>query len=114
VLGRRSLPRASSRTDMMPTVNSVTAAIPYPEKPKSASIIVVSGRVPLRGRLRGRLLRRAIKAALIHYSKGLSQLVAKGIRVNVGLARSPAEWAGFLPNRRLAASTLVLLPCSNL
>ncbi len=52
---------------MMHTVNSVTGAIPYLEKPKSASIIVVSGRVPLRGRLRGRLLRRAIKAALIHH-----------------------------------------------
>jgi 3-oxoacyl-[acyl-carrier protein] reductase len=73
----------SFRTDMMHTVNSVAAAKPYLEKSKSASIIIVSSvsgfEVDFAAGSYG-----AIKAALIHYSKGLSnQLVAKGIRVNV-------------------------------
>jgi len=73
----------SFRTDMMHTVNSVAAAKPYLEKSRSASIIIVSSvsgfEVDFAAGSYG-----AIKAALIHYSKGLSsQLVAKGIRVNV-------------------------------
>jgi 3-oxoacyl-[acyl-carrier protein] reductase len=73
----------SFRTDMMHTVNAVAAAKPYLEKSKSASIIIVSSvsgfEVDFAAGSYG-----AIKAALIHYSKGLSnQLVAKGIRVNV-------------------------------
>lgn len=73
----------SFRTDMMHTVNSVAAAKPYLEQSKSASIIIVSSvsgfEVDFAAGSYG-----AIKAALIHYSKGLSnQLIAKGIRVNV-------------------------------
>jgi NAD(P)-dependent dehydrogenase (short-subunit alcohol dehydrogenase family) len=73
----------SFRTDMMHTVNAVAAAKPYLEKSKSASIIIVSSvsgfEVDFAAGSYG-----AIKAALIHYSKGLSnQLVATGIRVNV-------------------------------
>ena len=73
----------SFRTDMMHTVNSVAAAKPYLEKSKSASIVIVSSvsgfEVDFAAGSYG-----AMKAALIHYSKGLSnQLVAKGIRVNV-------------------------------
>jgi 3-oxoacyl-[acyl-carrier protein] reductase len=73
----------SFRTDMMHTVNAVAAAKPYLEKSGSASIIIVSSvsgfEVDFAAGSYG-----AIKAALIHYSKGLSnQLVAKGIRVNV-------------------------------
>jgi 3-oxoacyl-[acyl-carrier protein] reductase len=73
----------SFRTDMMHTVNAVTAAMPYLEKSKSASVIIISSvsgfEVDFAAGSYG-----AIKAALIHYSKGLSnQLVAKGIRVNV-------------------------------
>src|SRR5215510_2080626 len=73
----------SFRTDMMHTVTAVAAAKPYLEKSKSASIIIVSSvsgfEVDFAAGSYG-----AIKAALIHYSKGLSsQLVAKGIRVNV-------------------------------
>ena len=73
----------SFRTDMMHTVNSVAAARPYLGKSKSASIIIVSSvsgfEVDFAAGSYG-----AIKAALIHYSKGLSnQLVSKGIRVNV-------------------------------
>jgi len=73
----------SFRTDMMHTVNGVTAAMPYLEKSKSASVIIISSvsgfEVDFAAGSYG-----AIKAALIHYSKGLSnQLVAKGIRVNV-------------------------------
>src|SRR5260370_1284281 len=70
------------RTDMMHTVNSVAAAVPYLEKSKSASIIIVSSvsgfEVDFAAGSYG-----AFKAALIHYAKGLSsQLIAKGIRVN--------------------------------
>jgi 3-oxoacyl-[acyl-carrier protein] reductase len=73
----------SFRTDMMHTVNSVAAAKPHLEKSKSASIVIVSSvsgfEVDFAAGSYG-----AMKAALIHYSKGLSnQLVAKGIRVNV-------------------------------
>jgi 3-oxoacyl-[acyl-carrier protein] reductase len=73
----------SFRTDMMHTVNAVAAARPHLEQSKSASIIIVSSvsgfEVDFAAGSYG-----AIKAALIHYSKGLSnQLVAKGIRVNV-------------------------------
>ena len=68
---------------MMHTVNSVAAARPYLERSKSASVIIVSSvsgfEVDFAAGSYG-----AMKAALIHYSKGLSnQLVAKGIRVNV-------------------------------
>ena len=72
----------SFRTDMMHTVNAVAAAVPYLEKSASASIVIVSSvsgfEVDFAAGSYG-----AIKAALIHYAKGLSrQLVAKGIRVN--------------------------------
>lgn len=72
----------SFRTDMMHTVNSVAAAMPYLEKSKSASIALISSvsgfEVDFAAGSYG-----AFKAALIHYAKGLSnQLVAKGIRVN--------------------------------
>jgi NAD(P)-dependent dehydrogenase (short-subunit alcohol dehydrogenase family) len=72
----------SFRTDMMHTVNSIAAAMPYLEKSKSASIAIVSSvsgfEVDFAAGSYG-----AIKAALIHYAKGLSnQLIAKGIRVN--------------------------------
>src|SRR5258706_7067189 len=70
-------------TDMMHTVNSVAAALPYLEKSKSASITIISSvsgfEVDFAVGSYG-----AFKAALIHYAKGLSnQLIAKGIRVNV-------------------------------
>lgn len=72
----------SFRTDMMHTVNSVAASMPYLEKSKSASIIIVSSvsgfEIDFAAGSYG-----AFKAALIHYAKGLSsQLIAKGIRVN--------------------------------
>ena len=72
----------SFRVDMMHTVNSVAAALPYLEKSKSASIVIVSSvsgfEIDFAAGSYG-----AIKAALIHYAKGLSnQLIAKGIRVN--------------------------------
>jgi NAD(P)-dependent dehydrogenase (short-subunit alcohol dehydrogenase family) len=72
----------SFRVDMMHTVNAVAAAMPYLEKSKSASIVIVSSvsgfEVDFAAGSYG-----AIKAALIHYAKGLaSQLVTKGIRVN--------------------------------
>ncbi|MDB5574948.1 MAG: putative 3-ketoacyl-CoA reductase [Bradyrhizobium sp.] len=67
---------------MMHTVNSVAAALPYLEKSKSASIVIVSSvsgfEVDFAAGSYG-----AFKAALIHYAKGLSsQLIGKGIRVN--------------------------------
>ena len=72
----------SFRTDMMHTVNSVAAALPFLEKSKSAAIVIVSSvsgfEVDFAAGSYG-----AFKAALIHYAKGLSnQLIAKGIRVN--------------------------------
>jgi NAD(P)-dependent dehydrogenase (short-subunit alcohol dehydrogenase family) len=70
------------RTDMMHTVNAVTAAVPFLEKSKSASVVLISSvsgfEVDFAAGSYG-----ALKAALIHYAKGLSrQLVGKGIRVN--------------------------------
>ncbi len=70
------------RTDMMHTVNAVAAAVPFLEKSSCASIVLISSvsgfEVDFAAGSYG-----AIKAALIHYAKGLSrQLVAKGIRVN--------------------------------
>jgi 3-oxoacyl-[acyl-carrier protein] reductase len=72
----------SFRTDMMHTVNSVAAAMPYLEKSRSGSIVIISSvsgfEVDFAAGSYG-----AFKAALIHYAKGLSnQLIAKGIRVN--------------------------------
>jgi NAD(P)-dependent dehydrogenase (short-subunit alcohol dehydrogenase family) len=72
----------SFRTDMMHTVNAVTAALPFLEKSSSASIVLISSvsgfEVDFAAGSYG-----ALKAALIHYAKGLSrQLVGKGIRVN--------------------------------
>jgi NAD(P)-dependent dehydrogenase (short-subunit alcohol dehydrogenase family) len=70
------------RTDMMHTVNAVAAAGPFLEKSACASIVLIASvsgfEVDFAAGSYG-----AIKAALIHYAKGLSrQLVAKGIRVN--------------------------------
>ena len=72
----------SFRVDMMHTVNSVAAAIPYLEKSSCPSIAIISSvsgfEVDFAAGSYG-----AIKAALIHYAKGLSrQLVARNIRVN--------------------------------
>jgi NAD(P)-dependent dehydrogenase (short-subunit alcohol dehydrogenase family) len=72
----------SFRVDMMHTVNAVAAAVPYLEKSKSASIVIISSvsgfEVDFAAGSYG-----AFKGALIHYAKGLSnQLIAKGIRVN--------------------------------
>ncbi len=72
----------SFRTDMMHTVNAVEAALPYLEKSSCASIVLISSvsgfEVDFAAGSYG-----AMKAALIHYAKGLSrQLVGKGIRVN--------------------------------
>jgi 3-oxoacyl-[acyl-carrier protein] reductase len=72
----------SFRVDMMHTVNAITAALPYLEKSKSAAIVIVSSvsgvEVDFAAGSYG-----AFKAALIHYSKGLSnQLIGRGVRVN--------------------------------
>ncbi len=72
----------SFRVDMMHTVNAVAAAVPFLEKSSCASIVLISSvsgfEVDFAAGSYG-----AMKAALIHYAKGLSrQLVAKGIRVN--------------------------------
>ena len=72
----------SFRTDMMHSVNAVAAALPFLEKSQSASIVLISSvsgfEVDFAAGSYG-----AMKAALIHYAKGLSrQLVGKGVRVN--------------------------------
>ena len=72
----------SFRIDIMHTVNAVAAAVPFLEKSSSGSIVLISSvsgfEVDFAAGSYG-----AVKAALIHYAKGLSrQLVSKGIRVN--------------------------------
>ncbi|SEP50810.1 NAD(P)-dependent dehydrogenase, short-chain alcohol dehydrogenase family [Rhodospirillales bacterium URHD0017] len=72
----------SFSVDMMHTVNAVQAAVPFLERSSSGSIVLISSvsgfEVDFAAGSYG-----AIKAALIHYAKGLSrQLVGKGIRVN--------------------------------
>src|SRR5438876_3001194 len=72
----------SFRTDMMHTVHAVSSALPYLEKSKTPSIVVVSSvsgfEVDFAAGSYG-----AFKAALLHYAKGLSnRLAPKGIRVN--------------------------------
>jgi len=72
----------SFRVDMMHSVNAVQAAVPHLEKSSNASVVLISSvsgfEVDFAAGSYG-----AIKAALIHYAKGLSrQLVSKGIRVN--------------------------------
>src|SRR5438552_3041785 len=72
----------SFQVDMMHTVNTVTAALPYLEKSSAASIVIIASvsgfEVDFAAGSYG-----ATKAALIHYAKGLSnQLIGKGIRVN--------------------------------
>jgi len=68
--------------DMMHTVNAVNAALPYLEKSKAASIVIVSsvsGReVDFTAHAYG-----AFKAALVHYAQTLAhKLAPKNIRVN--------------------------------
>jgi len=70
------------RIDMMHTVRTVTAALPWLEKSKHPSITIVSsvsGReIDFTGPAYG-----AFKAALVHYAQGLAyRLAGKGIRVN--------------------------------
>jgi NAD(P)-dependent dehydrogenase (short-subunit alcohol dehydrogenase family) len=74
--------RAEFETDMMGTVRAVDAAMPYLEASDAASIVIISS-------VSGREVDFAagpygvMKAALIHYAKGLAyQLAAKGIRAN--------------------------------
>ena len=72
----------SFRVDMMHSVNAVAAAVPFLEKSKCGSIVLIASvsgfEVDFAAGSYG-----AFKAALIHYAKGLSrQLVGKGIRVN--------------------------------
>jgi 3-oxoacyl-[acyl-carrier protein] reductase len=70
------------RVDMMHTVTAAQAAVPFLERSKAGAIVVISSvsgfEVDFAAGSYG-----AIKAALIHYAKGLSQqLIKKGIRVN--------------------------------
>jgi 3-oxoacyl-[acyl-carrier protein] reductase len=74
--------RKQYETDMLHTVRTVTAAMPYLEASKHGSITIVSsvsGReIDFTGPAYG-----AIKAALIHYAQGLAyRLAPKMIRVN--------------------------------
>src|SRR3954462_14197796 len=70
------------RTDMMHTVNAVAAALPFLEKAANSSVVLISSGPGFEGDFPPGSYG-AIKAALIHYAKGLSrQLVGKGVRVN--------------------------------
>jgi 3-oxoacyl-[acyl-carrier protein] reductase len=88
--------QAEFSTDMMGTVRAVDASMPFLERSKAPSIVVISS-------VSGREIDFAagpygvFKAALIHYAKGLSfQLAPKNIRVNSTLA-----WQYLLPRRRV-------------
>lgn len=74
--------QAEFNTDMMGTVRTVNAAMPFLEQSKAGSIVVISS-------VSGREVDFAagpygvFKAALVHYAKGLSfQLAPRSIRVN--------------------------------
>ena len=74
--------RRGFETDLMHTIRTVGAALPYLEASKSASITIissVSGReLDFTGPAYG-----ALKAALVHYAQGLAhRLAGKGIRAN--------------------------------
>jgi NAD(P)-dependent dehydrogenase (short-subunit alcohol dehydrogenase family) len=74
--------RKGFEIDIMHTVRSVDAAMPYLEQSDSASIVIISSvsgvEIDFAAGPYG-----VFKAALINYAKGLSnQLAAKGIRVN--------------------------------
>ena len=67
---------------MMHTVNAVQTAVPFLERSKAAAIVVISSvsgfEIDFAAGSYG-----AIKAALIHYAKAMSQqLIKRGIRVN--------------------------------
>jgi 3-oxoacyl-[acyl-carrier protein] reductase len=69
--------------DLMGTVRAIDAAMPFLEKSKAGSIVVISSvsgvEIDFAAGPYG-----AMKAALIHYTSGLSnQLAPKGIRANV-------------------------------
>ena len=73
---------AQFNTDLMGTVRAIEAAMPFLERSAAPAVVIISS-------VSGREIDFAagpygvIKAALIHYAKGLSfQLAAKGIRVN--------------------------------
>jgi 3-oxoacyl-[acyl-carrier protein] reductase len=70
------------KIDMMHTVNAVQAAVPFLERSKAAAIVVISSvsgfEIDFAAGSYG-----AIKAALIHYAKAMSQqLIKRAIRVN--------------------------------
>jgi 3-oxoacyl-[acyl-carrier protein] reductase len=70
------------KVDMMHTVNAVQAAVPFLEQSEAAAIVVISSvsgfEIDFAAGSYG-----AIKAALIHYAKAMSQqLIKRAIRVN--------------------------------
>jgi 3-oxoacyl-[acyl-carrier protein] reductase len=72
----------SFKVDMLHTVNAVQAAVPFLERSKAAAVVVISSvsgfEIDFAAGSYG-----AIKAALIHYAKAMSQqLIKRGIRVN--------------------------------
>lgn len=107
--------RNAFEVDMMHTVRTVNAALPYLEQSKHPSITIVSsvsGReIDFTGPAYG-----GFKAALVHYAQGLAhRLAGKGIRVN---AVSPGNvyfeggiWAWIeVNNKELFAQALGLNP----
>ncbi|MEQ8483023.1 MAG: SDR family oxidoreductase [Pseudomonadales bacterium] len=74
--------RANFEFDVLGTVRCVEAALPYLEKSKNASILMISSTAALEKFIAAGAYN-AMKGALIQYSGALSQdLGAKGIRVN--------------------------------
>lgn len=74
--------RANFEADVLSTVRGVEAALPFLEKSKSGSIVVISTTAALED-FGGTQAYNSMKAALINYAANLSQALApKNIRVN--------------------------------
>ncbi len=74
--------RANFEFDVLGTVRCVEGAMPYLEKSKNASILIISSTAALE-KFIGAGAYNAMKAALLNYSGALAQdLAPKGIRVN--------------------------------
>lgn len=74
--------RRAVDVDLMHTVRTVEAALPHLEESEAASVVIVSSTSARRTRSAGPY--GTLKAALVHYGKGLAvELASEGIRANV-------------------------------
>jgi 3-oxoacyl-[acyl-carrier protein] reductase len=97
--------------DVMSTVRAVETALPHLKKSTAGSVVII-GTMAASETFVGPMAYNAMKAALVTYSKQLSQLLAKrGIRVNC-VSPGPTVFEGSawemvqVANKKLYASTL--------